>query len=419
MGTGPLSMITARIKGGMLSLVLVISLIMVIISASLISLAYYFRVLNLTLDIKDKLGRNALSGAQYLLSQQVRFPAETVTLDLFGDGNDSVKLSVQPWGAYQIGCSEAFSRRRSVALCFIVGSRPASIGQSALYLADDNKPLQIAGNTIVNGPAYLPKAGVKKAYIRSKPYRASQLIFGEVLESNAELPALEPAILAYLSSVIFSAAPGSDSLANSEAIAHSFLQAEPLRIYSEEPLVLASTLQGKVMVRSDKSIFVDASAQLENVILIAPKIVIEHDFKGILQAFATDTLVVEHHAALGFPSVMALAGSANAYMEIQAGVSIEGALLSFSLKNEPSGSVKINEEAIVSGQVYVNGALQLLGDVKGNVMCRKLVSELPSGILENHLIDVTIDHDLILKTDFLGIPIGLENNGAGILKWLK
>ena len=149
------------------------------------------------------------------------------------------------------------------------------------------------------------------------------------------------------------------------------------------------------------------------------EIVIARDFKGTLQAFATDTLVVGNHAALGFPSVVALVGSANAYLEIQAGVSIEGALLSFNLKKEPAGFVKIEEGVVVSGQLYVDGALQLMGDVRGSVMCRKLVYELPSGIVENHLIDVAIDNELMLKTDFLGIPIGEQNGGAGVLKWLK
>jgi hypothetical protein len=414
-----LSWLVVRVKGGMLSLVLSISLIIVFIAAALISLAFYFRVLNYDLDTDNKLSRNSFSGVHYLLSLYPQFPKQHLAIDLFDQGVDSVDLFVEPWGIFHIGYAKAFSKRRSEELCFIIGNKPDLTGTAALYLADENKPLQLAGQSVLTGHAFLPKAGIRKAYIKSKPLRAGKLMEGRMMESQAQLPELDPAIQQQLSLLLTSPYLNDSSITlDQSVIVRRFVQPS-LIFHSDEEIVLRNKISGKVVIHSTKAVYIASSAVLENVVVIAPEIVIQNQFQGALQAFASDTLIVEDDVTLKFPSVVGLVGKQNSYMDIRRNVTMEGLVISCNPDLQGAGIVSIGQGTRILGQVYANGSLIHQGNVHGNVMCRRLLANLPSGTFENHLIDATIDNRLVAQEDFLGIGIISSETGVGVLKWLQ
>ena len=64
-----------------------------------------------------------------------------------------------------------------------------------MYLADQNKPLSLTGRTQITGNCYLPKAGVKRAYIEGKSFVGNKLINGTKYNSNKTLPPINKELI--------------------------------------------------------------------------------------------------------------------------------------------------------------------------------------------------------------------------------
>ena len=189
----------ARLDAGILSSVLAIALIIATLCASLISLAYYYRMATLQHTIVDRLENNAQSGINLLLATSDHSDAsEGYWKDLFGQKQDSVWLHQKPWGVYQVGIARARTGNKSRQKVALFGRKPDQTGQSALYLVDEQRPLSIAGRTQLIGRCYLPKAGIKSAYINRIGYQGEQLVKGSTQESQSSLPKLSPDVVAHL-----------------------------------------------------------------------------------------------------------------------------------------------------------------------------------------------------------------------------
>lgn len=407
--------INYKAKSGMLSLVMGISLIIVFITSTLILAAYYFRVGNINMDVEDTLRDNAYFGTQLLLADEM-VNDQQMLVDLFGEGQDSVRIELQSWGVYGLGYSAAFKSHRQEQVCFLTGAIPDEPGRGALYLADENQALQLAGSTFINGDVYLPKAGVRVAYIRGKPYTRDKMVYGQVLQSAHQVSGPNIHVLTYLYSLLNDAPKAAHEIPIRDSVVYSFLNRDPLLLLEPNGVVLESTIRGKVIVRSLKKITVSSAADLEDVILVAPEIEIEQGFKGKVQAFATDTLRVQDEVQLLFPSVVGLLGNSNSFMEIGDDSLIEGGV--FSVSYNTPGIIKMNQRATLFGQLYTSGVLEFYGNVYGSVMCQKFLVRLGMGTFENHLVDVLLDSKFIKDDGFTGTHL-LRTTRKGIVKWMQ
>lgn len=420
-------------KAGSLFYAIVISLIIAIVSSSLILFAYLTRIQFQNFEINQQLNLNADSGLNLLLSKQSLVELnQQKTIDLFKTGTDNVELTRKSWGAYEILISKAVFKNTEVTRIAQVGFYPDSTHLYSLYLCDQDKPLALCGNTLIRGIAYLPKAGVKRAYIEGQSFTGNTLIDGQIKQSEKMLPKFNEAIIDNIQTVFLKKSiTGNDSSISIgselsvDTLNNSF-QNKTLVFISSVPLrISAGVYSGNIAVISDRQITISANATLKDVMVFAPKIIIEKEFIGNLQAFASDSIIINKSVTLTYPSVLGLVKDGNKFKGAPTIILNENDTILgnvFVFKNEADvlnqARLTIPEKCFIFGQVYSNGYVDLKGTIKGSLMCNKLMLSTNSSVYENHLLNAIIDVSGLSKY-YVGINLVEESQVKKVVKWLN
>lgn len=419
--------VTCKVEGGALLYSLFVIAIVSSILAIVITISYTTKIDFISFENKTRVLDNSQSGIHLLLSKTPPVGLnQTINIDLFGNGKDSVILKRKSWGVYEVIISRAEYKKHSAELIAFIGE--ANEDNTALYLADRNKPLLLAGKTHIEGVCYLPQKGVKRANINTKPYIGKKLIYGEEKESQKTIPNINNEILFSIENEIMDNDYQEDSLVLFEQCKDSLFQSfyeKSLVLFSSSEIDLSGKkITGNIVVKSTKAIYVRANTILENAIIVAPFIYFENTFTGSLQAFASDSIWVGENSSLNFPSVLCTFQDSRKerpnYITIGKNTLLSGTVIGYQKDYDYKSPVKVNieESAIIEGVVYVGGQIELKGNVYGNLYCNKFTLKTPATIYENHLIDVQIDVTKRM-VDFAGPEI-LDNKGKRtIIEWLN
>lgn len=392
------------LRGGSLFYALAITVIMGLVSSSLLLSAYYTRLQLQRDEIRVEMIRNAKSGLEIAMSENFTSDYRSSTdIDLFGKGTDSVFLETKPWGAFEIIISRAHNKSFAHELIAAVGWKPEQNDQTALILADLDRPLSITGSTKLTGDCYLPKAGIQRAYIEGSNYSGDKLVYGNTKVSDRFLPKYNDTLVNRLK-LLFEFQPQQqdsvmyyDAFLQSDSISNSFLN-KPLYIFSEGTIsVTTQKLSGHICIISRKSIKVGKNSSIQNVLLIAPHIEIEEETEGIFQAFARDSLQLGEEAHLHYPTVLGIIASKKspdlASLFIGSKSTVFGQIFACNLEADFRRHVLIStaKESIVYGQIYSADLVDHKGSVYGNIICSKFELKTPSAEYENHLMNAVID----------------------------
>lgn len=316
------------------------------------------------------------------------------------------KLSKKHWGFYDILHVNIQTRFINESYNYLTGADILYPNKVSLYMADENKYLTICGSSEINGDVYLPKLGIRKGYIEGKIYSKKELVNGVINKSKNKIPEVDNSLASYLKGLVDdSLQVGSkDSLVNYNSvkmlgkISNTFKN-KSLVLFSSAPIVLKNQIiDGNVIIVSRKLIVHKKSALLKNVILVAPRIRIDDESVGSFQALALDTIWVGKKCNLIFPSVLAVINTtvSNSLVHVSKKSKINGIVY----LNQETGSAmlptfKLDEDAIVWGQVYCNGIVKLKSNVYGSLYCKRFILETQNGIYENHLLDNKIDCNML------------------------
>lgn len=420
------------IKASSLFYAIVISLIIAIVSSSLILFAYLSRIEFDSFEMNQRINLNADSGLNLLLSKQTIVELnQEKSIDLYASGNDLVSLSRKSWGAYEILISKAVFKNTEATRIAQVGFYPDSSKSYSLYLVDEDKPLALCGKTKIKGTAYLPKAGVKRAYIEGQNFVGTTLIDGQIKQSEKTLPEFNKSLIENITT-LFSKKMISEN--DSVVVMEKGISGDSLNnSFKNKTLILASIVavkiadgiySGNIVIISDKQITVSANTVLNNVILVAPKIIIEKEFKGALQAFASDSIIINKNVTLSYPSVLGLIRNEKSPAVSSILLSENDTLLGnvFSFKSntdvlKQTGFV-MQDKAVIYGQVYSNGYVDIKGTIYGSLMCSKIILSTPSSVYENHLLNAVIDRTN-LSRNYVGINLVEESESKKVVKWLE
>ena len=401
---------------------MVLSILIAMISGLLIGLSYLQRLQQIDQVEQQRAKKNVKSGIS-LLRQESRSVLPEV-IDLYGDQQDSVLIGRYPWGLYSVAYAAAtypfLSGKDTISRAFFLGEERDTHFHASLYLMDNNTPLAVVGNTKIKGPVFLPKAGVKRGYLSGEGYTGAELIYGEIQESRKSLPAIADHRIEALYTFFDRGDWGYFSGMN---IHQSYLDST---VYlGGEDLVLSDiSLQGNVIIIAQSSILISQSADLENVLLFAPSITFEPGFVGQVQAFATEKLIVGEGSHLAYPSVLGLLpdnlSEERKLLDIKEGSDVNGMVLLYqkgASRKEPM--VKIREGALVQGQVWAEGYVDLNGGtVHGNLVCKAFWLSTGSSTYTNHVRNGVID--LGARSEDWVNPILAENVKSGaIVQWVK
>ena len=418
-----------KINANSLLITLILALVIGILCSSLILVSYYNRLFDINNRIEDKLNRNLQSGISLVLSDTSFIEVnENDTIDLFNENNDSVEIKKKAWGLFSVASVNAFSGNKNRKTEFTYGTELPSYMNGCLYLTDKQRPLALVGDVKLTGDVYIPKAGLRSAFIDQRGFSYKDLVKGKIIHSEDELPLLDSQMLErvknYLS-LIEKPDFTSKSIKNLPDSQINPFTDTLIYYFDEREINLANKkLKGQIIIISNKELNIDSTSDLTDVILIAPTINFKKGFKGSVQAFAAKEINVETNCRFQYPSCLVLIsqkGDLNqSKLKFNPDVEFNGILIGANSYPKIINHVfvEIEKGAKIKGVVYVNGFLSIQGFVYGAVLTNFFIYKSPVTTYENYLVDVEFNRGK-LSAYFLGSPIFGNKKKNKVIEWLE
>ena len=417
-----------RVRAASLYIVIVVALVIALLCEAMITTAFYYRSYHLKSKRYSQLKRDAYSGINLLLTEKEGIYYESKPVELFPGQPDSLQVTLRFWGGFDIGTSAAHVNKDSVAKTFFIGAQIDSSKWAAIYLADEDRPLSLTGKTAIRGDVYLPKSGIRAAYMNGKGYEGSaELINGHHYNSSPDLPGPDKARLSLINAGFNGTSANADIFAG-DSLHQSFFTPVKQFHFAGQVTLRKMSLSGNIIVRCDSTIRIDSTVRLDNVIIFAKAIVIADGFKGRCQLFARDSVSIGNRVELSYPSMVAV-------VRKSAEQSAQQGIITFGNKNRFYGAAMIAEDVPgaykpvirlgknmeYSGQLYAS--IISLGDhsvIHGSIFCKRFLYRSEASIYENFLVDVNIDQAALSR--FYCCPFVMPaalNGKKKIVQWVN
>ncbi|MEC3882009.1 hypothetical protein [Parapedobacter sp. 10938] len=432
-----MNLIPKRIHAGALLLsVFVGTLIWILTAGLLLLIQYHNQYAERTLRY-NRLDQNLASATNLFLTRDraAAHGCDSNVTDLYLKGGDSVIIVSRPWGIYETGVITAFEQRDTVSSALLVGMVLSDTSVYALYLADEHTPLSLSGRAFIRGDVYLPPAGTRKSYIENEGYAYEEEIHSGVIHnSTADIQPLDSLIIGRLSRYLHSddsigwreMALDWFSLMSIDSLHHPF-DSPPLTLSIAERYSIRSSIRGNIIIVADSAVTIGMDAVMEDVILFAPSIRFEDGFRGTLQAFARDSLIVGESCTFDYPSALGLVNipddsleqEVQPLLQIDSASVVAGMVFSHFPADEPDvATVRIGKDAEIHGELYADGLLELRGTVQGITRCRRFTLRTSSSLYDNFVLGGTMDVTR-LSPYYAGSALLHMGRLKRVMKWLE
>ncbi len=410
-------MAIVRLKGGALYVSVIISILISIILSLFLVLASYNTRSVLALQSSTQLKQTLQSGFAIARSgyydqalgghwQQMPY------------NNDSVLVRKKAWGCYQLIDVKAKNAHFHFSKTGLFGT--TAWADTALVLADQNRQIGLAGKIRFGAACYLPKAGIKPAYIEGTGFADLNSLRPYLLPAPENLPPLD---IHYLETIAESQ-QGMDVYTDSLL---SFLPDQWQQPFSQRSAVIQQGtirlgnhhLSGNIKLIASDVITVENDALLDQVLLIARKVVFRKGFKGSVHVICRDSVVTEDECEFAYPSsfcVYAASVPDSAQGTVRgiffgADCKFKGGLLAANdSKNRSRMMIRLNRHFELIGNLYSSDYADAQGLLYGSVCCRSLLLQTPSGVYENHLYNCFIDPKRYARA--LAVPAWLKQENT-------
>jgi len=413
----------SKINAGAIQYVLVLSVIIIIVLFAFISLIFLQKKTLLKSDLYKATIHSTYLSFDHLNKQDIPYDSETKVKFSELEYEDT-RILKKHWGLFDLAIVTSNLKNEKFQKIALLGNHNKN--RKAVYLKENNQPLVLVGNTKITGDVSLPKRGVKTGNIAGTAYYGSKLVYGTIETNTREFPQIKN--IAYLQRLIKDLPFEEVKYFNLEddiKINQPFTE-ETLLFETEGSLSLRNmSLQGNVVVVSRTRIHIFPSAKLENIIIIAPEVIIESNENITCQIFASKRILVKENSKLSYPSSLTLMNDEvpnkqdeNSGIQIKDGADVRGILLYHSSSKESSYNtqVLISEKATVTGEVYCNKNFELLGIVNGFVYTNSFIAKQFGGVYINHIYNGTINSESISE-EYSGLFI--EENNSKVIKWIE
>lgn len=174
----------------------------------------------------------------------------------------------------------------------------------------------------------------------------------------------------------------------------SFMGSTKLVRFSANAVVLTGEMVGNGIIASSGSVNINRNFRIEDGIVVARKIIVESGWRGRMQLFATDTIIVENGCNFQYPSgVAVLSQNGNpAYIQIGQNSVINGYLLQLGTEaGFGKSNMDILPNASVWGIVLAEGTVAPYGSIHGGLFTKRLLVQNSCGTYINYLHNVYIN----------------------------
>ena len=420
------------IRASALYMVIVIALVIAVLCSSLIVVAYFYRSEYQRKFRYDQLENNLKSGINILLACPDTAYSKPSTLSLFNGDADSVILQKKEWGIYNIGIVKAFTQSDTLFRTFSLTYAIDSSKWGVLYLADQDRPLSLSGETSIIGNAFIPKAGVKKTYINNRAYQGDErLIIGKINNSQKKLPALDETRVTLLQKYLSENDKNTTSdisFEKTDTLQNSFLKpTRSIHLGKKIQTIKNMVLRGNIVLFSDTTLTIDHSATLDNILVFARSIIVNSGFHGTCQLFATDSIHVQSGCVFNYPSCLGVlnpnSSKISPYVRVVLGKNtrFNGAIFTYRQKEEEIMPVlALDSNVTISGQIYSQGMLQFKYNlhVNGSIFTKLFTYQNSYNLMENTLIDAKISSKA-LSPYYLSSVLFPVSKRKKVLQWLE
>ncbi|MEO7215183.1 hypothetical protein [Mucilaginibacter sp.] len=416
------------IKASALYIVIIIALVIAVLCSALVATAYFYREEYQKKFRYDRLQNNLTSGINYLLAGS-EGSTQNKTFSLFNNPEDSVTITRRQWGVYEMATCQAFIQHDTLFKTFSIANSIDSAKWAALYLIDEDRPLSVSGKTSISGNVYIPKAGIRTAYVDNKAYEGDKdFVKGHQYNSEKSLPPLNPSQIDELLSH-FTDSTGRATAFRGDSVYNSFLN--PTRVINlpkKAAAIADIKINGNIILYADTTLTIDSTATLNNTMVFARAIVIKSGFKGNCQLFATDSIRIEPRCHLEYPSAIGIIRTKNEKVAtppklfVGNASQISGVIFSYDKeKSEVPIIISLDKNVIVYGQVYSQGTLSLKDGVKiyGSVSANRFLYQNSYSAYENYLINLEINSRKVSPHYLSGSLFPAASKTKKVLQWIE
>jgi len=421
-----------KLKAGALQYTIFISVVIALLVFAFISLTYVQGKLRIKgLSFQEAI-YNVNQSFDYLSQYKTPYNVETAIVASSVDKAAAATVNKLHWGLFDIATITSTKGKETFTKTALLGGFQQQ--KTGLYLQNTNQPLVLVGNTRIEGKTYLPKQGVKRGTIAGHSYMGQQLIYGSINQSNDQLPKILNAnYLKILTNEILSRPDNIFiELEENSKLVNSFLSVSggTKIISSNTSIDLRSVkLTGNVVIHSKIKIKVYPTAKLKDVILLAPQIEILDKVSGNFQALASEKIVVNKGCNLNYPTALLLLEKEKTQqipqnnneevnqIIIDKNTNVKG-IIAFITEDKTDNykpQILLEENTVITGEVYCNQNVELKGTVKGSVYTKGFIANQFGAVYKNHIYNGKILSSE-LPQQYCGLS--LKNTQQKVVKWL-
>ncbi len=426
--------ILRKIRAGALQFVLFVGAVIAVLLMSFLLLTYTHRHFEKKTDVLMEVIRSADYGMLASLGENFD---QRVDLSQGRQTDIPITISVKRdfWGVFEKRTVLTSHNSTSYSKTALIGGQDTG-ELPALYVNDHQRPVVLAGNAKISGTAFLPKQGLKMGNIHGNSYNRTQLLFGRSMESDSILPKVSPELASQVNLLANrDYVPDGQLLSRlpPEGLKNSF--EEETIIYKDRLVALKDIeLTGNIIVVADEIIIAGQNAKLNDIVLLAPKIVLENRVKGTFQAIATESIHVGKDCELYYPSALVVQKKnkavnvergnqtiydekSNIYLDTNTRFSGIIIVLDESLVKQYIPILKIETNTVVNGEVYCTKNVELKGTVNGMVSTDGFLALENGNIYQNHIYNGIIN-STDLSASYVGILLASREDNKKVMKWL-
>ena len=314
------------------------------------------------------------------------------------ENDDSIKIKKLNWGAYLLICTQTKNRHHSLSQSGLFGTYMTA--DTGLMVSDNSRPVGLSGSISFKSPCYLPRAGIKPAYIEGQSYLSSSNNALYIKSSPHLFPQLNAHFLQGLEEEQNGLNMSSDSVV--AEIPDTYIQSfdkKTMVCQTNSSRLSRLHLKNNIkLVCSD--IEIDSSCHFENILLICNKARFKSGFKGQVHVIASDSISMETNCEFTYPSSFVLLTenkkeSSFRYIQFNKDCKFSGGVLAIN-KDQGANSVqkvfvKLCSGVEVNGLIYSSDYMHVEGLLNASVFANKLLLKTPSAVYENHILACDIN----------------------------
>lgn len=312
---------------------------------------------------------------------------QDTSLMLFpGMATSKVGVSRKRWGLYEMLVLTAGDEKT----CRLMGKEEESYSRAALYLPERRRTLSIAGQSRVEGKLYTGAQGVTYTQVRSEFFNGTPIALSSICRSEEVLPLPAPEITDYVGELFRRSAmdwPEAESFGKA-----TFAGSVEFRHIGRE--LEAMSLTGPYVLCAFDSVYIRGDCRFRGVIVVAGKVRIGTGFRGTVQVFARDSILLEERVVLQAGSGLWVNGE-NIRRSIQLGEDcrVNGYVVvagNAERLESPYAHYRQSASAGIKGLVYVDGIADVRGVVEGSLYAGELCHFAPEGYYSDLLYDLSV-----------------------------